>query len=105
MLVLDTDHLTEYQRGTSAEALRLKKRLDLATEPCATTIITVEEILRGWMAAIRRHQDPHRQISTYASLQRLFRFFATWNVLEWNDSAADKYELLKPRRSESERWI
>ena len=28
MLVLDTDHLTEYQRGTSAEARRLKERLD-----------------------------------------------------------------------------
>ena len=95
MLVLDTDHVTEYQRGTSAEALRLKKRPDLATEPCATTIITVEEIVRGWMAAIRRSQDPHRLISPYASLQRIFRFFATWHILEWNGSAADKYEELK----------
>ena len=42
MLVLDTDHLTEYQRGTSAEARRLKERLDRATEPYATTIITVQ---------------------------------------------------------------
>lgn len=43
MLILDTDHLTEYQRGTSPEAHRLKYRLDRATEPYATTIITVEE--------------------------------------------------------------
>ncbi|MBM4088536.1 MAG: type II toxin-antitoxin system VapC family toxin [Planctomycetes bacterium] len=95
MLVLDTDHLTEYQRGTSVEALRLKKRLDAATAPFATTIITVEEVVRGWMAAIRRTQDPRRQINMYASLQRLFRFFATWNVLEWNDSAADAFESFK----------
>ncbi len=33
MLVLDTDHLTEYQRGTSAEARRLKERLDRAKNP------------------------------------------------------------------------
>lgn len=33
MLVLDTDHLTEYQRGTSPEAHRLKKKLDHAAEP------------------------------------------------------------------------
>jgi len=52
MLVLDTDHLTEYQRGTSTEAHRLKQRLDLSAEPYATTIISVEEIMRGWMAAI-----------------------------------------------------
>ena len=54
MLILDTDHLTEYQRGTSPEAHRLKDRLDRATEPYVTTVITVEEIMRGWMAAIRR---------------------------------------------------
>ena len=69
MLVLDTDHLTEYQRGTSAEARRLKERLDRATEPYATTIVTVEEIMRGWMAAIHRIQDPYRQINAYAKLQ------------------------------------
>ena len=28
MLVLDTDHLTEFQKGTSPEALRLKQHLD-----------------------------------------------------------------------------
>ncbi len=95
MLVLDTDHLTEYQRGMSAEARRLKERLGRAMEPCATTIVTVEEIMRGWIAAIHRIQDPHRQIRAYASLQQLFRFFATWNVLEWNDAAADEYESLK----------
>jgi predicted nucleic acid-binding protein len=54
MLVLDTDHVTEYQKGTSSAAQRLKQRLESATEPYATTIITVEENMRGWMAAIRR---------------------------------------------------
>ena len=62
MLILDTDHLVEYQRGTSPEAHRLKYRLDQAIEPYATTIITVEEIMRGWMAAIRRFDDPRRQV-------------------------------------------
>ena len=50
MLVLDTDHLTEYQRGTSPEAHRLKYRLDRATEPYATSIITVEEIMLASIA-------------------------------------------------------
>ncbi len=95
MLVLDTDHLTEYQRGTSAEARRFKERLDRATEPYATTIVTVEEIMRGWMAAIRRLQDPRLQINAYAKLQHLFRFFATWNVREWNSTAVNEYNSLK----------
>jgi predicted nucleic acid-binding protein len=63
VLVLDTDHLVEYQKGTSSEALRLKARLDHTLEPVAVTIITVEEILRGWMAALRRSNDPRNWIA------------------------------------------
>jgi tRNA(fMet)-specific endonuclease VapC len=95
MLVLDTDHLTEYQKGTSAEAKRLKQRLDVATEPYATTIISMEEIMRGWMAALRRVHEPRRQINAYEKLQQLFRFCATWNLLEWNAAAADEFDALK----------
>jgi tRNA(fMet)-specific endonuclease VapC len=83
MLVLDTDHLTEYQKGTAA-GLQLKHRLEQTFEPYATTIITVEEMMRGWMAAIRRIDDPTRQIAAYSKLQRLFQFFSTWKILEWD---------------------
>lgn len=99
MLVLDTDHLVEYQKGTSAESRRLKERLDRAVEPYGTTIITVEEIMRGWMAAVRRIHDPRGQISAYGKLRQLFRFFATWRVLEWNEPAVDRYDSLKLART------
>ena len=99
MLVLDTDHLTEYQKGTSAEAQRLKLRLDDATEPYATTIIAVEEIMRGWMAAVRRTSDPHQQVTGYAKLRLLFRFFATWDVLDWTNAAAREFRALRQART------
>ena len=95
MLVLDTDHVSEYQRGTSPQALRLKQRLDDAEEPFATTIITVEEVMRGWMADLRRTRQPRLQIRPYARLRLLFRFFATWNVLDWDESAVEQFEALK----------
>jgi tRNA(fMet)-specific endonuclease VapC len=95
MLVLDTDHVVEYQKGTSPESRRLRERLDGSTEPFATTIISVEEILRGWMAAVRRIHDPSGQIGAYLKLRQLFRFFATWRVLDWNQTAADRYNSLK----------
>jgi tRNA(fMet)-specific endonuclease VapC len=99
MLVLDTDHLVEFQRGTSAESHRLKERLDRAAEPFATTIISVEEMMRGWMAAVRRIHDPRGQINAYAKLRQLFRFFATWHILEWNEAAVDEYDALKRART------
>jgi tRNA(fMet)-specific endonuclease VapC len=95
MLVLDTDHLVEYQKGTSPESRRLKERLDHTAEPFCTTIVSVEELMRGWMAAVRRTHDPRSQIRAYARLQELFRFFATWHILEWNEAAADCYDSLR----------
>lgn len=95
MLVLDTDHLAEYQKGTSAEARRLKLRLDESGESFGTTIITVEEVMRGWLAAIRRTTDPVRQINAYTKLRQLFRFFATWEVLDWTEVAAARFVDLK----------
>jgi tRNA(fMet)-specific endonuclease VapC len=87
MFVLDTDHLGEYQKGTSPQSRRFRQRIDSVDEPVATTIITVEEIMRGWMAAIRRETDFHRQIVGYTRLQRLFGFIAEWDVLPWDEPA------------------
>jgi tRNA(fMet)-specific endonuclease VapC len=89
MLVLYTDHVTEYQKGTSPKGGRLKWRLDESTESYATSIVTIDEIMRGWMAALRRIHEPRRQVNAYAKLQQLFRFFATWTVMDWDDAAAD----------------
>lgn len=77
MLILDTDHLVEHQKGVSPQARRLQERIEHAGEPFGTTIISVEEIMRGWMAAIRRTSDPARQINAYGRLRQLFRFIAT----------------------------
>jgi len=98
MLVLDTDHMVEYQRGTSVESRRLIARLDAAAEPFATTIVTVEEIMRGWLAAVRRTPDARQQIAAYARFRQLFRFFATWNVLEWNELAVEHLDTLRQAR-------
>jgi len=99
MLILDTDHLVEYQKGTSPEAQRLKQRLDQADEPISTTIITVEEVMRGWLAAIRRTADPFRQVNAYAKLRQLFRSFATWDVLDWTAASAGEFAALKAAKT------
>src|SRR5947209_5072526 len=98
MLVLDTDHLGEFQKGSSDEARRLRGRLERASEPIATTIISVEEIMRGWLAAIHREKDPHRQISSYVRLQNLFGFFFSWQILPWDPTSADQFETLRDQK-------
>jgi hypothetical protein len=46
MLVLDTDHLVELDRG-SAQGATLQRKLDDAGDEVATTIISVEKQFRG----------------------------------------------------------
>jgi hypothetical protein len=58
-LVLDTDHVSELGYGTPV-GLRLRDRLLASGEDTATTIVTVEEQLRGWLAEIHRLADLHR---------------------------------------------
>jgi tRNA(fMet)-specific endonuclease VapC len=97
MLVLDTDHLVELDLGSAAGVV-LRKRLESCGEEIATTIISAEEQLRGWLAQIHRTSDPHRQITAYARLQRRIEFFAAWNVLPWDAHAADKLQELRRHR-------
>jgi tRNA(fMet)-specific endonuclease VapC len=97
MLVLDTDHLVELDRA-SVEGLALQKRLEAATEEAATTIISAEEQFRGWLAQIRREQDPHKQIIAYERLGRRIEFFAQWHVLQWDTDAADFFQDLRRQR-------
>ena len=71
--------------------LQLLDRISVSGQDPATTIITVEEQLRGWLAEIHRLTDPHRQIVAYGRLQRRIDFFAAWTVLPWDADAADLF--------------
>ena len=97
MLVLDTDHLVELDRGSSQGAA-LQRKLEDAGDEVATTIISAEEQFRGWLAQIHRQRDPHEQIATYQRLQRRMAFFAAWHVLPWDTDAADILQGLRRQR-------
>lgn len=75
MLVLDTDHLVEFDSGSALGANR-RRRLMSSADKIATTIISAEEQFRGWLTQIHRLTDPHRQIRADERLQRRIEFFA-----------------------------
>lgn len=59
------------------------------------SIVTVEEQLRGWLAELGRHHDPHRQIAGYDKLQRQIETFSNWIVLPWDGQSADLFLSLR----------
>ena len=91
MILLDTDHLTVLQTPDATRRERLVARLALTNEEIGTTIVNVEEQMRGWMASIAKERLVARQVRSYARLANLFAFFANYEIAPFSDPAADLF--------------
>lgn len=87
MLVLDTNHFSEFERGTGLGA-SLRIRLHNSPDEKSLAIVTIEEGLRGWLAEINRYPDLDRQIVPYLKLQRCVELAANWIILGWDAECA-----------------
>lgn len=98
MVILDTDHLTVIQRQSQPTYSMLRARLGrIPATDVGTTIINVEEQLRGWLAVIGRSKRLEQEIAAYRHLHVLLSFFEAIPVLEFDETAAQRY--LELRRS------
>jgi hypothetical protein len=62
VIILDTDHLTVLKYARDSRFMKLAQRMaDSIDQDFATTAITLEEQLRGWLAEINRNRDPEKQ--------------------------------------------
>jgi hypothetical protein len=72
MILLDTDHLSVFTDERDPRHELLNHRIEAVAEPVACTVVSVEEVLRGWLAVIHRWHDVDRQVPAYARLGQLF---------------------------------
>ena len=99
MIVLDTDHISALQHRRSSSGDRLRERLVSSfSEGVAVSAITLEEQSRGWLAQIHKQGDALEQVPFYDRLVSLFSFFADWDVLPFDVSAAVEFQRLKTLR-------
>jgi tRNA(fMet)-specific endonuclease VapC len=99
MIVLDTDHLSEYQYGGSTRAIRLRDRMmDSRDQEFATTIITCEEQMRGRLAGIRQQKSVFDEVSAYAQLSQLIRSHSAWTILPFDQASALQFDRLKKQK-------
>jgi tRNA(fMet)-specific endonuclease VapC len=61
----------------------------------ATTVISLEEQLRGWLAAINRTRDAVGQVRYYSRLGGLIDFYSSWDVVPFDDAAAKRFVALR----------
>jgi tRNA(fMet)-specific endonuclease VapC len=99
MIILDTDHISLLQRPDSPEAKRLVRRLAASTDrEIATTVISVEEQMRGWLQVIARYRNPIQQIAYYDKLIEFIRFFNNWMILPFETSSVQVFQELQAAR-------
>jgi tRNA(fMet)-specific endonuclease VapC len=99
MIVLDTDHLSEVQRRESRRGVELCERLEKRGDrPVATTIVSIEEQLRGRLAGINQSIAGTGQVLPYARLTELLKFYSGWIVLPFDQLSAQHFHELHAGR-------
>lgn len=99
LIVLDTDHLTFFERADGAESLRLRARLE-QVDPSerATTIISYEEQTRGWFAYMAQARSQVQLVNANGRLLRHLDVFRNIRVLGFDERAATEYQRLQRAR-------
>jgi tRNA(fMet)-specific endonuclease VapC len=98
VILLDTDHLSVFTDERDPRHNLLNLRLEAAAEQVACTIVNGEELLRGWLALIHRLSEVHRQLPAYDRLGQLFNVLTDWEIVSFDDRAADKFTNLRRQR-------
>lgn len=98
MFVLDTNHYSEFVRK-SAAGTRLRERMEAAkVDDFFLTIITPQEVLKGWLAEIQPHRQIDRGVGAYGQFQQSLEDLQRWTTLPWSADAADLFDGLKAAR-------
>jgi len=98
MILLDTDHLTVATDERDPRHGSLRARMLAATDSMGCTIVSVEELLRGWLAAIHRRREVHDQLTAYEHLAQLLDVLSRWTIVRFDDRAADEFVALRRER-------
>jgi tRNA(fMet)-specific endonuclease VapC len=99
MIILDTDHMSELQYPNSVRGARLLGRLSAVEDSqLATTIITYEEQMRGWLASINKQPAGISQVEAYTSLLEVVQTYLGWIILLFDRLAAEQFHRLRSQK-------
>lgn len=95
MRILDTDHMTLLERG-GIGAFALDLRLSqIPVSEIATTIISYEEQMRGWLSFVSQAKTPSLLIEAYTALQGHIESYRSALILDYDTLAAEEFERLR----------
>lgn len=95
LYVLDTDTLTLWLRGHTRVCERVAETDP--TELCVS-IVTIEEMLRGWYTQIRRAKTDEQIERAYAALQPAVQIASRLPILAFDHEVIQRLAALRKRR-------
>ena len=99
MILLDTDHMSLLEWGDDERSAQLRDRLASAGDPdVATTIVSYEEQMRGWMAVLSKARTAEAQVHAYRRLSEHLENYRLIPVKDFDQAAADTFQRLRRMR-------
>jgi tRNA(fMet)-specific endonuclease VapC len=99
VIILDTDHISVLQdTQDTAHATLVANIAASADQDLATTVVTVEEQMRGWLALVSRSTDVAKHVLPYERLIGIVQFFSAWKVLPFDNTAAGQFNQLRSQK-------
>ena len=95
MFILDTDHLSLFQRRHPQVVAKV---LATPVEQRAIAITTVDEQLRGRLSQIKKGRNAEAYVKACLALHEAIRFFASLRVLDFDLAVHAQYDSLKQAR-------
>jgi len=92
LYLLDTDHLTLFQRNHPAVIARLK---DLSPDVIAATVVSAMEQVRGRLAQVHRAKTAAEVVMAFARFQEALTFYRTVPILPYDEAAAVQFTRLR----------
>ncbi len=95
MFILDTDHISLFQRNDPQVSIRV---LGMPSLELATTVITVEEQLRGRLGRVRRARSDEEIVRAYQNLLATSLFFRTITIIGFDEQAQAIFKTLRAQK-------
>ncbi|MBL9130755.1 MAG: type II toxin-antitoxin system VapC family toxin [Verrucomicrobiaceae bacterium] len=95
--ILDTNHFSAVDRDAAAARVFARKAAQ-HEGALFITVITVEEVTRGWLALLASKKKREQEIPVYQRLKRSAEMFGEWDILDWDADALVVFEELRRRR-------
>jgi tRNA(fMet)-specific endonuclease VapC len=98
-VILDSDMLSILQRRSEPACGRLERRLgQLPDNEVFTTIVSFQEQMRGWLAALHKARTDKRLLLAYAELHSMLRDFRHLNILPFDGASQTEFKRLRRQK-------